>query len=252
MFANLRWVIAGAEKLPQKIRDEFKAKFNKDIYEGYGATETSPVVAVNMYDILLPDTLTLQKGNKIGSVGMPLPGSSIMIVEPQTFKPLPIDSEGMILIGGTQIMKGYLGDPQKTDDVIKVINGIRWYVSGDKGKVDEDGFLTIIDRYSRFAKIGGEMVSLGVVEEQIRSVLSDGVSICAVAIEDAKKGEKVVLLIEGDEDIDRVKEQIAQKLNPLWLPSVYLKVDSIPKLGSGKIDFKGAKSLALEMLNFTV
>ncbi|MBD3839153.1 MAG: acyl-[ACP]--phospholipid O-acyltransferase [Epsilonproteobacteria bacterium] len=248
MFANLRWVIAGAEKLPQKIRDEFKAKFNKDIYEGYGATETSPVVAVNMYDILLPDTLTLQKGNKIGSVGMPLPGSSIMIVEPQTFKPLPIGSEGMILIAGTQIMKGYLGDPQKTDDVIKVINGIRWYVSGDKGKVDEDGFLTIIDRYSRFAKISGEMVSLGVVEEQIRSVLSEGVGICAVAIEDAKKGEKILLLIEGDEDVDRVKEQIAQKLNPLWLPSVYLKVDSIPKLGSGKIDFKGAKALALEMV----
>jgi acyl-[acyl-carrier-protein]-phospholipid O-acyltransferase/long-chain-fatty-acid--[acyl-carrier-protein] ligase len=133
-----------------------------------------------------------------------------------------------------------------------VINGIRWYVSGDKGKVDEDGFLTIIDRYSRFAKIGGEMVSLGVVEEQIRSVLSEGVSICAVAIEDAKKGEKVVLLIEGDENIDRVKEQITQKLNPLWLPSVYIKVDSIPKLGSGKIDFKGAKALALELLNFTV
>jgi len=249
MFESLRWVVAGAEKLPQKIREDFKARFGKEIYEGYGATETTPVVSANMHDIMLSDTFQIQKGNKIGTVGMALPGSSIKIADPQTFESLPIGSEGMIMIGGTQIMKGYLGDATKTDEVIKVIDSIRWYVSGDKGRVDEDGFLTIIDRYSRFAKIGGEMVSLGVVEEKIREFLDEGEAICAVAVEDSKKGEKVVLLIEGDIDIENLKFNISQKLNPLWLPANYLKVQSIPKLGSGKIDLKGAKTLAVELLN---
>ncbi len=145
MLKDLRMVIAGAEKLPEEIRDEFKKKFGHDIYEGYGATETTPVASGNMPDILMLDSWKPHIGQKIGTVGLPLPGSAFRIVDPENFKTLDIGEVGMILIGGTQIMKGYIGDPEKTASVIKEIDGIRWYVTGDKGRLDEDGFLTIIE-----------------------------------------------------------------------------------------------------------
>ena len=247
MFKHLRLVIAGAEKLPQEVAQNFKKRFNKDIFEGYGATETTPVASVNIEDILMED-LTLQIGNKPGTVGQPLPGTSFKIVDPESFKELPIGEDGMILIGGTQIMKGYIKEPQKTASVIKEIDGIRWYVTGDKGHLDEDGFLTIVDRYSRFAKLGGEMVSLGLVEAQIRKVLNEDSEILATSVPDSKKGEKIILLVEGDIEIDELKEKIKSlNLNPLYLPSLYFKLDELPKLGSGKADFKKAKKVALEL-----
>ena len=249
MFANLRMVIAGAEKLPLEIRTLFKERFGHTIYEGYGATETTPVASCNIHDAIVPDTYHVQVGQKIGTVGLAIPGSSFMIVDPESFEPLPTGEDGMILIGGTQVMKGYLGDEEKTASVIKEIEGIRWYITGDKGHVDEDGFLTIVDRYSRFAKIGGEMVSLGLVEAEINTIINETSTIAITAIPDAKKGERVVLLLEGEEDVDALKEKIkALGLNPLFVPSSYFKVDEVPKLGSGKADFKGAKKLAMELV----
>jgi acyl-[acyl-carrier-protein]-phospholipid O-acyltransferase/long-chain-fatty-acid--[acyl-carrier-protein] ligase len=243
MFSSLRLVVAGAEKLPKEISAEFKNKFGLDIYEGYGATETTPVATINISDALAPDTWKVQKGNKPGTVGLPVPGSNIKIVDPDSFKELELGEAGMVLIGGTQIMKGYLKDPEKTNSVIKEINGIRWYVTGDKGQLDKDGFLTLVDRYSRFAKIGGEMVSLGLVEEHIRE-LTD-LEILAVAIPDSKKGEKVVLLVAGN--VDLLKDSVkSSSLNALFHPSIYLEVSEIPKLGTGKVDFKEGKKIALE------
>jgi len=248
MFKHLRLIVAGAEKLPQEVREAFMKKFNKEVYEGYGATETTPVASVNIPDVLLFDTWKVQVGNRHGTVGLPLPGSSFRIVDPETFATLPTGEEGMILIGGTQIMQGYVGDPQKTEAVIKEIDGIRWYVTGDKGRLDEDGFLTIVDRYSRFAKIGGEMVSLGLVEQEIAKVLQEDEKIAVTAIPDAKKGEAVVLLFEGTRKIDEVMAKIGTLgLNPLFVPSKAYKVDAIPVLGTGKADFKGAKKLAEEL-----
>lgn len=145
MFKDLRMVLSGAEKLSDEIRDEFKKKFGHDIYEGYGATETTPVASGNMPDVLMLDSWKPQIGQKIGTVGLPLPGSAFRIVDPENFKTLSTGDEGMILIGGTQIMKGYLSEPEKTACVIKEIDGIRWYITGDKGRLDEDGFLTIVD-----------------------------------------------------------------------------------------------------------
>ncbi|NPA28003.1 MAG: acyl-[ACP]--phospholipid O-acyltransferase [Epsilonproteobacteria bacterium] len=250
MFKSLRMVVAGAEKLPRKIYKDFKDRFNLEIYEGYGATETTPVASVNIPDVLLvDDNFKVQKGNKPGSVGLPVPGSSFKIVDPDTFKELPANEAGMILIGGTQIMKGYIKNPQKTKEVIKVIDGIRWYVTGDKGYLDEDGFLTIVDRYSRFAKIGGEMVSLGMVEGEIFKVINEGDKIAISAVPDSKKGEKLVLLLEGEMSIDELKQKIKElKLNPLFIPSIYFKVKEIPKLGSGKVDLKGLKKMVLELV----
>ena len=246
MFKNLRMVIAGAEKLPKEIRDDFKAKFGHDIYEGYGATETTPVASINMPDVLLQDSWKPQIGHKVGTVGLPVPGSSFKIVDPESFEELATGEEGMILIGGTQIMKGYIGDPEKTASVIKELDGIRWYVTGDKGRLDEDGFLTIVDRYSRFAKVAGEMVSLGLVEREIAKVLGEDDQIAISALPDAKKGEKLVLLLEGDMELDTLKEKVKFiEMNALFVPSEYYKVEELPKLGTGKADFKGAKKLAL-------
>ncbi len=248
MFKSLRMVVAGAEKLPNEIREAFKNKFGRNIYEGYGATETTPVASVNIPDVLMQDSWKVQIGNKAGTVGLPLPGSSFKIVDPECFEELPTGEEGMILIGGTQIMKGYIGDPQKTASVIKELDGIRWYVTGDKGRLDEDGFLTIVDRYSRFAKVAGEMVSLGLVESEISKILGENDQIAVAALPDEKKGEKLVLLLEGELETETLKEQIKTlEMNPLFVPSEYYKVEELPKLGTGKADFKGAKKVALEL-----
>lgn len=145
-------------------------------------------------------------------------------------------------------MKGYIGDPEKTASVIKEIDGIRWYITGDKGRLDEDGFLTIVDRYSRFAKLAGEMVSLGFVEAQIQKIIPEEDQIAITAIPDEKKGEKLVLLMEGETEIEVLKEKIKSlEMNPLYMPSEYFKVETLPKLGSGKSDFKGLKKLALAL-----
>jgi acyl-[acyl-carrier-protein]-phospholipid O-acyltransferase/long-chain-fatty-acid--[acyl-carrier-protein] ligase len=246
MLESLRLVVAGAEKLNSEVRDAFNLKFNKPLYEGYGATETSPVASVNIPDQLDQRSWNLQSGNRTGSVGMALPGSSIRIVDPETLHTLPNGEEGLILIGGVQVMCGYLHDEEKTAEVVVELDGVRWYKTGDKGRLDEDGFLTIVDRYSRFAKIGGEMISLGAVEEQIGSGLPEEVEITAVALPDSKKGEKIVLLYAGAITLDALKQHIAESgLNPLMAPSDYMEVEAIPKLGSGKKDFKQAKQLAM-------
>ena len=248
MFEHLRMVVAGAEKLPTEIAQLFKERFGKDIWEGYGATETTPAASCNVHDAIVPDTYHIQVGAKRGTIGLPLPGTALMIVDPKTYKPLPIGEDGMILIGGVQVMKGYLKNEKKSDEVIKEIDGIRWYLSGDKGHLDVDGFLTIVDRYSRFAKIGGEMVSLGLVEQEIRKCIDEESQIAITAIPDEKKGERVVLLLEGSENLEALKAKInLLEINPLFVPSGYFKVEEIPKLGTGKADFKGAKKLALEL-----
>jgi acyl-[acyl-carrier-protein]-phospholipid O-acyltransferase/long-chain-fatty-acid--[acyl-carrier-protein] ligase len=248
MFESLRMVIAGAEKLPKEVSELFKKRFGKTILEGYGTTETTPVASCNLHDAIDPSDFHIQVGNKEGTIGLPLPGTSFIIVNPDTFEPLPTGEDGMMLIGGTQIMKGYLKDKERTKSVIKEIDGIRWYISGDKGHIDEDGFITIVDRYSRFAKIGGEMVSLGLVEQEIGKLIDEDSQIAITALPDSKKGERLVLLLEGEKEIEELKKDIKElKINPLYIPSIYIKVVEIPKLGTGKSDFKGIKKLAMEL-----
>jgi acyl-[acyl-carrier-protein]-phospholipid O-acyltransferase/long-chain-fatty-acid--[acyl-carrier-protein] ligase len=250
MLGSLRMVVAGAEKLPLEIRHLFKERFGHEIYEGYGATETTPAASCNVLDALVPETYYVQVGQKIGTIGMALPGTAFKIVDPESFETLKIGEDGMILISGSQVMQEYLKNEEKTDEVIKEIDGIRWYVTGDKGHLDVDGFLTIVDRYSRFAKVGGEMVSLGLVEGEIGKLINEESQISITAIPDIKKGERIVLLLEGSEDLDELKVKIkALELNPLFVPSSYFKVEKVPKLGTGKADFKGAKKMALELTN---
>ena len=247
MLESIRLVVAGAEKLSDVVRNTFAGKFNLPIYEGYGATETTPVAGVNIPDRLEQSAWRVQTGHKPGSIGLPVPGSNFRIVDPQSMQELPVKHDGLILIGGTQVMLGYLNEPDRTNEVIIDLDGQRWYKTGDKGHVDEDGFLTIVDRYSRFAKIAGEMISLGSIEDTINNITPEDVEVVVTSIPDDKKGEKVVLLYSGHLDEGELKTIINQQdLIPLMVPDIYIKVDELPKLGTGKTDFNQAKAIALK------
>lgn len=250
MFQSLRMVVAGAEKLHEQVRTGFREKFGHTIYEGYGTTETTPVAGVNLPDVLSTDDWVVQVGQKSGTIGMALPGSAFRVVHPDTLEQLPTGEAGLILIAGPQLMKGYLHNPEKTQSVFVELDGIQWYKTGDKGQLDDDGFLTILDRYSRFAKIGGEMISLTAVEAAVINALPPSErELVAVAIPDSSKGERVVLLLSNtNETASEIRAQcIAAGMNPLLLPSSILRIEAIPRLGSGKTDFVEAKNMAMEL-----
>lgn len=256
MFETLRLTVAGAEKLREDVRIEFEKKFNKEILEGYGLTETTPVAACNLPNTLASDG-TFQVGHKQRSVGMPIPGTIIKIVNPDTFEELEVEEEGMIIVSGIQVMKGYLKDEERSKKVLKEIDGHTFYITGDKGKLDSDGFLYIVDRYSRFAKLGGEMISLGAIEQKISKLMfidkninkENDIDFIVSSVPDEKKGEKIILLISGvnSDFVQNLKNQMIKIFdNKLMLPSVVRIVDEIPKLGSGKKDYNNAKKLALK------
>jgi acyl-[acyl-carrier-protein]-phospholipid O-acyltransferase/long-chain-fatty-acid--[acyl-carrier-protein] ligase len=241
-FASLRYAIAGAEKLRESVAQSFKEKFGLDLLEGYGCTELSPVVAVNVPDINRNGER--QIGNKPGTVGHPIPGVTIKVIDQETGKPLNSDQEGLLLVKGLNCMLGYLGAPQLTKEAMR--DG--WYVTGDIASVDQDGFIRITDRVSRFSKIGGEMVPHVRVEEAINSVLGSVGSV-VTAVPDKQKGEKLIAFhTQNSVTADEVWEKLSRSDLPnLWIPkkdNIY-HVDSIPVLGSGKVDLKSIKRLAL-------
>jgi len=247
MLESLRVVITGAERLSRDVRETFAGKFHTPIYEGYGATETAPVASCNLPDRPGPDERWTQVGNRPGTVGMPLPGTCFRIVDPVSLETLPPGEEGLVLIGGPQVMKGYLEAPERTADAVVERDARRWYKTGDKGRLDRDGFLTIVDRYSRFAKLGGEMIGLTQVEDRIRQLLAEPeLDLVAVNVPDPKKGERIVLLVAADLDPDKLRKALIEaRMNPLTIPAEIRPVERIPKLGSGKTDFSGARKLAL-------
>ena len=243
-FASLRFVLAGAEKLREPVANAFHDKFGLELLEGYGCTELAPVACVNTPDFKAGrDT---QIGNKPGTVGRPLPGVAVKVVDPATMEPLPPNSEGLLLVKGPNRMLGYLGDPERTKEVMR--DG--WYVTGDIAAIDDEGFVRITDRLSRFSKIGGEMVPHLKVEEVIYGVVGDHA--CAVTgIPDEQRGERLVALYARP---DMTPDQLWQHLSDtdlprLWLPkreNIY-QVDSVPTLGSGKLDLRGVKARAQEL-----
>jgi len=251
MLESIRIVVAGAEKLSDRVRAEFESKFQRPIYEGYGATETTPVASVNIPDALDTTDWKVQQGSDPGSVGMPLPGTCFRVVDPDTFEPLPLGEDGLILISGNQVMLGYLNDPERTAEAIRDIDGMRWYVTGDKGHVTESGFLHIVDRYSRFAKVAGEMISLTRVEQAVGDSLGEReVELAATAVPDPRRGERIVLLASGEDvTVDTIEEALdAAELDPLLKPANILLVDEIPKLGSGKLDLARLRQVAATSL----
>jgi acyl-[acyl-carrier-protein]-phospholipid O-acyltransferase/long-chain-fatty-acid--[acyl-carrier-protein] ligase len=213
--------------------------------EGYGLTECAPVVAVNTFDYRAPGTF--QPGSRRGFVGQPLPGVSVRVVSPSTFEPLGADEEGLILVKGANVMRGYLG----RDDLTRQAFVEGWYNSGDLGFLSEDGFLKITGRLSRFSKIGGEMVPHGRIEEALQDAAKADSQVFAVtAIGDPKKGERLAVLTTLD---DPKVDEALHKLGEMGLPNLYLprrdhvfKVDAIPMLGSGKLDLRAVHRLAEE------
>jgi acyl-[acyl-carrier-protein]-phospholipid O-acyltransferase/long-chain-fatty-acid--[acyl-carrier-protein] ligase len=188
-----------------------------------------------------------QIGHKFGKVGHPIPGVAVKVVDPDTFEIKGPNEEGLLLVKGANVMKGYLNNPGKTAEVLK--DG--WYVTGDIATIDEDGFIKITDRLSRFSKIGGEMVPHIKVEENIMEALGATDPVVAVtAVADEKKGERLVVLYAVDMDIDAVCESLTRKGIPnLWIPKKdsFYRVDAIPVLGTGKTDLKRVKALAQEL-----
>ncbi|MBO5949190.1 MAG: MFS transporter [Fibrobacteraceae bacterium] len=246
----IRFVGAGAEKLRPEMRESFRMKFGKEIFEVYGCTETAPMATMNSPNVLLDDFLTMEKCSNRESVGLPVPGTRICIADPETNEFLPIGSEGMVLVGGPQVMKGYLNDETRTASSIVIREGKRWYRTGDKGKIDQDGFLILLDRYSRFAKLGGEMISLGAVEQRINETgILAGMEYLTVSVADLVKGERIVLLFVGDKNPDEVAKALRHSgIPPLMLPGSVFAVEALPKLGSGKWDYTGLKNMANELM----
>jgi acyl-[acyl-carrier-protein]-phospholipid O-acyltransferase/long-chain-fatty-acid--[acyl-carrier-protein] ligase len=244
-FGSLQFVVVGAEKLPERVAVAFEDRFGIRPLEGYGATECSPVVAVNTRDFRAPGFR--QVGAKRGHIGHPLPGISVRIVDPDTGEPTPIGTSGLLLVRGPNVMKGYLGRPEKTAEVLQ--DG--WYVTGDIAAEDEDGFLTITDRLSRFSKIGGEMVPHIKVEEKLHELA--GVTeqkFVVTSVPDGKKGERLVVLhtLTPDElkaTTDRLGES---GLPNLWMPRAnqFFHVDELPHLGTGKLDLRGIREAATQ------
>ncbi|MBI5210858.1 MAG: MFS transporter [Elusimicrobia bacterium] len=244
-FKSLRYAVVGAEKLRPAVAQAFREKFGIEPLEGYGCTELSPVAAVNVPDVALLGVR--QKGGKQGTIGRPLPGVLVEIVSPETGLPLPAGEPGMILVKGPNVMKGYLDDPLRTAESLR--DG--YYVTGDIGSVDDDGFITITDRLSRFSKIGGEMVPHIRVEEALHEAAGRVEQTFVVAaVPDDKRGERLVVLYKDFDGVEGLCKSLnASDLPKLWLPGKesFYRVAEFPLLGSGKLDLTRLKAAALEL-----
>ncbi len=244
-FGSLRIVFTGAEKLTEKLAVAFEEKFGLKPIEGYGATECAPAITVSTLDYRGQGIY--QFGSRRGFVGHPVPGVSVRIVDTDTGLQLPPGKPGMLLVKGPNVMQGYIGRPDLTEKVLK--DG--WYTTGDIAIMDESGFIKITDRLSRFSKIGGEMVPHGKVEDALHEAFGSEIRVFAVtAVPDERKGESLAVVHTIDEEkIAGVLEKMAgMGLPNLFIPKKdsFVKVDKIPVLGTGKVDLRGVKEVAVK------
>jgi acyl-[acyl-carrier-protein]-phospholipid O-acyltransferase/long-chain-fatty-acid--[acyl-carrier-protein] ligase len=248
-FQKLNVVITGAEKLPVDVADQFEEKFDVRPFEGYGATETSPLVSVNIPKSRQASTDHVEA--KDGTVGRPITGVAAKITDLDTDEELGPDQSGMLWVKGPNIMKGYYGREDLTNEVIVD----DWYKTGDVALIDQDGFIKITGRMSRFSKIGGEMVPHIKIEECINEALgsTDDMLATVTAVPHPKKGERIIVLHKkADLDVEQLRQQLSQEfqLPNLFIPSPdsFLFVEEFPLLGTGKLDLKGIQTVAEEML----
>ena len=245
-FATLQIVVAGAEKLPIDLCEEFEEKFGVRPVEGYGATELSPLVSVNIPPARSIDNFQIDR--KEGTVGRPIPNVAAKIIDLDTGEEKGADEPGMLYITGPNVMKGYLDMPDETGEVLRE----GWYKTGDVALIDEDGFLKITGRISRFSKIGGEMIPHVRIEEAIESVIgpneSDELAVAVTSVDHPSKGERIVVVHTA---LDLSTDDIRQRLKQAGLPNLFIpasesfiQVDKIPILGTGKLDLRELKELA--------
>ncbi len=227
-FDSVRLAVAGADKTPDWLRKGYMEKHGITLYEGYGCTETSPVISLNM-----------GIDNKPGSIGKPFPSVKVKIADINTGEELPVGKEGKILVKGELIMKGYFDDLEETS--LRIKDG--WYDTGDMGMFDEDGFLWHRGRLKRFVKIGGEMVSLVKVESVLTELLPTDIDCCVVEVPDFKKGAKIVATATKQIDEKAILKKMAEKLPNIALPKEFMMIPDLPKMGSGKVDFRKATEI---------
>ena len=222
-FDSIRLAVSGADKCPDTLRTIYREKHSIEIFEGYGATETSPVISANPRD-----------ANRPGSIGIPIPGTEVKIQHYETGEDCKVGEIGKILVKGDGVMQGYLNDMEESS--LRIKSG--WYDTGDLGYLDEDGYLWHKGRMKRFVKIGGEMISLVAVEEALNAITPEEVECCAVELPDAKRGSKIVAVTTADIDPQQIAKQLSEELPNLALPKKYVTIPEFPRMGSGKTDFR--------------
>ncbi len=233
-FDSIRIALSGADKCPGALRDAFYEKHGITLYEGYGATECSPVIAANC-----------PEDNRPGSVGKPLEGLEVRIENYETGEECEPGSDGRILIKGDSVMKGYFNDFEQTS--LHIRRG--WYDTGDMGNIDADGYLWHVGRLKRFVKIGGEMVSLVKIEDALEKILPENALCCVVEIPDAMKGARIVAVTTEELDQKATVKKLRETLPAIALPKTFLVMENLPKMGSGKIDFRKITELARQELS---
>ena len=232
-FDTLRIALTGADKCPEALREGFKNKHNITVLEGYGATECSPVISTNTIE-----------ANRPGSVGKPIPGIQVRIENYETGEECMLGENGRILVKGDSVMKGYFNDFEQTS--LHIRRG--WYDTGDMGNLDEDGYLWHVGRLKRFVKIGGEMVSLVKIEDVLEKFIPEDSHCCVVEIPDAMKGARIVAVVTTPLEEKTVLKEMAKYLPAIALPKIFLVWENLPKMGSGKIDFRTISEMAREQL----
>lgn len=231
-FKSLWLIVVGADKPPEWLRKGYQEKHGIELVEGYGTTETSPVISVNRVE-----------NNRPGTIGQMLPGVEVKITDIDTNETLPAGEEGKILVKGDLVMKGYL-DENKTKEVIH--DG--WYYTGDIGVLDKDGFLWHKGRLKRFVKIGGEMVSLVKTESVLETILPMGVDCCVVDVPNRVKGALLVAALTEEVNWSEIVQKLAGKLPPIAIPKKYIVLDELPKMGTGKADFRTITKIVRERI----
>lgn len=232
-FKTLRLMVAGADKCPDALRDGYKEKHGVTLLEGYGATETSPVISVNSHE-----------QNRPGSTGKVIPGVKVRIENFETGEDCKTREVGKIMVKGDLVMKGYYDDPELTAEALK--DG--WYNTGDMGYFDEDGYLFHAGRFKRFAKIGGEMVSLVKVENTLEKYLPAGLSCCVVEISDKKKGSTIIATVTGEVNKTEILRHMMNDLPVIALPRQFIIIKELPMMGTGKIDFRKVTKIVQESI----
>jgi len=233
-FKTLRIIMAGGDKLTRNIKDSYKSKHGVDVLEGYGTTETSPVISVNTF-----------KNNKFGSIGQPLPDVEVKIIDIDTEQELPKGQEGKIYVKGRLVMKGYFGDMEETS--LHIHNN--WYDTGDIGLIDEDGYLWHKGRLKRFVKIGGEMVSLTAVENAVEKYIGEDYQCCAVEIPHITKGADIVVAVTKDVSDTEMKKNLGNELPPISIPKKFIYFDELPLMGNGKVNFRAVEDMCRNRMN---
>ncbi len=236
-FGSVRLIVSGADKCPDVLRKEFQDKHGITLYEGYGATETSPVISTNT-----------PEQNKPGSVGKVLPDVLVKIENYETGQECSAGETGRILVKGDLVMPGYLDDFEETS--MRIRHG--WYDTGDMGYLDSDGFLWHCGRLKRFVKIGGEMVSLVRVEDVLQRCLPEDVTCSVVEVPDALKGVRIVAAVTKKIDEKKTIKQMSELLPNIALPKQFVVIEELPKMGSGKVDFRTVTEMVQEMIRTKV